>query len=840
MSTKRYFGFMLGGFLILLVRVPLYAQTPQWNANVNGESFLAPNGGNPAAPFNVTIGDAPTTTATLSVRGDQLPVADPFFGAPRLCTFRTDVAAVREQSWWMFRDANHIGRIWHDAGHRAFHFQSMEPVDVGLDRYSGAMVQNHQNDGLWVSQNGVPEGIRTFPNALQVLNRDGYVALGASEGWLAAPSTTDVRGPWTRLHLFDQAVGTRPYFGWRSQMRNGTLLTGNSDLAYIGHWYDQGSSGSGTPVDDRSNVVVGVAENALPAGLEHHWDNISFRFFGDLDQNDGPASTLNGLEMMRIRPYRAQPEDPVKGFVGIGDFLSAGTGPEESVDILDGRLRIRELALSPPANTLDKYMVIDNAGVVNWRDLPPAATTCEWTRNTSGKIVSSGHLLPNTNGSCPDQAWKYGVGTGSPTYKFQIEGDRATSGSHGGLLVRFRGLDTGWSYGSYAHLLPSQTSLEYAIANYGLLEGVRTEGYAVIGRSIMNVAGVTASRVFGVNGDVYVDVGSTATAHGLNGYSITRGTGTVNHNYGAKGEAGGVAGSVNYCYGMYGRATMANSANYSVFGANPGSGANDWSGYFPGKTLVGGTTFTPSDENLKTDIQPLTGATGRLMQFRPKSFRTSEFPQLGLSEGLRYGFIVQDVEQLFPQWTTTVHHPEQLDTLGNVVTPAVEFMAYTTDEIPALLVGGFQEHHQALVAQAEETAELRTMVRDLYTEVTELRQQVAGCCTNPDRSLHQPAPAGGPAVQPMDDATGDDKLRIIPNPFSEPPTVHYTLERGGRAQLMVHGSDGRGLRVLHEAAMEPGSYQLLWDTNALAPGMYYVTLLLDGQPMVEKAVKVAR
>ena len=145
---------MLGGFLILLVRVPLYAQTPQWNANVNGESFLAPNGGNPAAPFNVTIGDAPTTTATLSVRGDQLPVADPFFGAPRLCTFRTDVAAVREQSWWMFRDANHIGRIWHDAGHRAFHFQSMEPVDVGLDRYSGAMVQNHQNDGLWVSQNG--------------------------------------------------------------------------------------------------------------------------------------------------------------------------------------------------------------------------------------------------------------------------------------------------------------------------------------------------------------------------------------------------------------------------------------------------------------------------------------------------------------------------------------------------------------------------------------------------------------------------------------------------------------------------------------------------------------
>ena len=52
----------------------------------------------------------------------------------------------------MYRDANHIGRIWADGGHRAFHFQNMEPADIGMDRYSGAMVLNHQNDGLWVVQ----------------------------------------------------------------------------------------------------------------------------------------------------------------------------------------------------------------------------------------------------------------------------------------------------------------------------------------------------------------------------------------------------------------------------------------------------------------------------------------------------------------------------------------------------------------------------------------------------------------------------------------------------------------------------------------------------------------
>jgi hypothetical protein len=123
----------------------LHAQ--QWTDNTLGDVHLDPA----LPPESVTIGDGSiVNTATLSVRGDQLPVADPFFGGPRLCTFRTDVAALREQSWWMYRDANHIGRIWADGGHRAFHFQNMEPADIGMDRYSGAMVQNHQNDGLWV------------------------------------------------------------------------------------------------------------------------------------------------------------------------------------------------------------------------------------------------------------------------------------------------------------------------------------------------------------------------------------------------------------------------------------------------------------------------------------------------------------------------------------------------------------------------------------------------------------------------------------------------------------------------------------------------------------------
>lgn len=72
---------------------------------------------------------------------------------------------------------------------------------------------------------------------------------------------------------------------------------------------------------------------------------------------------------------------------------------------------------------------------------------------------------------------------------------------------------------------------------------------------------------------------------------------------------------------------------------------------------------------------------------------------------------------------------------------------------------------------------------------------------------------------------GNEKLRIQPNPFNESTTVYYTLDRGGRTQLLANSADGRELRVLQDANVEVGSYQFEWNTASLASGMYYVTLL---------------
>ena len=83
-------------------------------------------------------------------------------------------------------------------------------------------------------------------------------------------------------------------------------------------------------------------------------------------------------------------------------------------------------------------------------------------------------------------------------------------------------------------------------------------------------------------------------------------------------------------------------------------------------------------------------------------------------------------------------------------------------------------------------------------------------------------------------------MHIQPNPFNEATTVSYTLERAGRMQLLANSADGKQLQVLQEGQRPAGDHRFEWNTSGLEAGMYYVTLLLDGQPVVKKAVKVAR
>lgn len=249
---------------------------------------------------------------------------------------------------------------------------------------------------------------------------------------------------------------------------------------------------------------------------------------------------------------------------------------------------------------------------------------------------------------------------------------------------------------------------------------------------------------------------------------------------------------------------------------------NVWAGLFGykvnivGDAYINGTHYT-SDQELKTNVEDLGNAMEGILALQPKTynFRASEYPWLNLDEDRHMGLMAQDVAEVYPDLVKRRSLSAEFDEEGNMTHPAHEHLTLNYTELIPLLIAGMQEQN---------------------ARIASLEELLSACCANPDGGVRS-APMTPEGTGPD---SGDRRLHIQPNPFNEATTVSYTLERAGRMQLLANSADGKQLQVLQEGQRPAGDHRFEWNTSGLEAGMYYVTLLLDGQPVVKKAVKVAR
>jgi hypothetical protein len=305
------------------------------------------------------------------------------------------------------------------------------------------------------------------------------------------------------------------------------------------------------------------------------------------------------------------------------------------------------------------------------------------------------------------------------------------------------------------------------------------------------------------------------------------GTSTVDDAYGVRSlvQLYGSA-ATDQLYGLHSRVIGAPATGrYGLFSrCEPATGYQSWAGWFVGNVHATGTVTWASDAGLKSNVEPLTNAVELLQALQPKRYRfaAEEFPHLGLPEGEHLGLIAQEVQEVLPDLVVPAKQPMERDEDGQVISPEQEYLSLNYMELVPLLIAGFQEQ-QAVLAVLQEQLET-------------VQQQLAACCSAPDEGKARLE--DNTLLQDGIDAALHRLLRVDPNPFTDHTTIRYTLERGGRTMLLVNSSDGKQLQVLHEAVLSAGEYQQEWHTSHLAPGIYYVTLLLDGEPLVKRAVKV--
>ncbi|MBK9147859.1 MAG: tail fiber domain-containing protein [Flavobacteriales bacterium] len=854
----------------------------QFNTGGGGQQYLT----NPSDGVNIGFGIA-APSANLTVNGWDLTSQT----TNQFDTYGTFTAAgsiENETRWRLHRvsDANgtprEIGRLYALAGtvgalNNGFHIRQME-----------------QNAALWLrnfSNNGIRliDDVTTTVNGYTNLNvRAGYVGIGQIVNPAGGTNLMSTIGaPWSRVHLVHPSTPDAPQ-GWRPHMRNGTVMSGNGDLAYFGQMFDMGANGTGAEVVGNSNALIGWGSADLPVG-SHAWDNCSFRFGTDPAGGiTGSASSVRGLELMRLRPFRSAANAPLEGFVGLGDWAAGADIPQERLDILDGRVRIRTLPdAANQADGIYKVMVVDDAasgnerGVVKWVD--PSSFTgadCDWTienDGTSGGAVSHNvYTAVNASDDCPDDDDAVGIGvdlavnaapaklalstavfnaamdvqqssTGSSSVGAQLNVAGATSATTGVNIAVSQGTDTGadnrgvyinaigsgltnnnWNYGLRADLSQSSYRTRGVSA---FTSGARYTGYAgwfVADDDAQWTSGVAAfGRVGtirrGVEGHAQGDGELQVGVHGFS--SLAPATWTL-----PNAKYVGVAGQIQ-------KQDVEGERFFAVYGHTEEVDADTWAGYFDGHVhITGDASCTAmawtSDEALKTDVEDLTQGLEIISELRPTTyhFDTDTYAEMNLPAGNQFGFIAQEVEEVLPELVGQTTFIGRIDSLGNVIAPDQTVKTLNYVGLIPILVAGMQEQQAQIAAQ--------------NATIAAMQQQLAACCASPtDSDQRSGSAVDDEKLTPAQERTLPAEgtvLRIAPNPFTDGTTLFCTLERAGRMQLLANSADGRSLLVLSEGQREAGEFQYDWTTENLAPGVYYITLLLDGEPVVKRAVKVGR
>jgi hypothetical protein len=224
-----------------------------------------------------------------------------------------------------------------------------------------------------------------------------------------------------------------------------------------------------------------------------------------------------------------------------------------------------------------------------------------------------------------------------------------------------------------------------------------TGGSAGIGSYSENYIGVygTTKSFFGMYAGA---IGATGTVYGFGATTNVNGSGIPVVTTPAIGSVG-VSGSSNgaTAYGAY-------FANTNSFG---------WAIYSEGTAgKAAGTTWTVSDSRLKKDILPMGVMMSKIMNLRPVTYNFK--PEYGISDGLKLGFISQEVEAVFPELVREKPLPTPYQTAADgTKTLAIDQARPETakfidmESLTPVIIKALQEQQMQIEALKEEIRKLK-------------------------------------------------------------------------------------------------------------------------------------
>lgn len=232
---------------------------------------------------------------------------------------------------------------------------------------------------------------------------------------------------------------------------------------------------------------------------------------------------------------------------------------------------------------------------------------------------------------------------------------QGTNGSNRAIQGISNGINSSYNHGVLG--FATNSTLEN-IGSYGV-------GYGSTAQYNTGVIGEADSGIqsFGVYGNCS---NATERSHGVGGVALTQTNSALN--IGVYGGAGKSEYN-NYClfgtddsstingntFGLLSnvQSNSLNGTNYGVF-STASNAAINYAGFFDGNVTVTGNFVNPSDRKLKRDISPFHSALEKIALLNPVTYYydLEKNKTIHLPETKQYGFVAQDLENIFPDLVT--------------------------------------------------------------------------------------------------------------------------------------------------------------------------------------------
>lgn len=565
--------------------------------------------------------------------------------------FRTNGSAKLSNMWQLFTGGNYISST-----------EKLRIFTTTNTNEANGTLQNDENITLQATQRDMifnAGGDGTDFERMRILGKDHN--LSSTTPWYAIARAGNVgigtAHPLSMLQIGGEAAAGG---GWREWMDIGTYYASKSN-------YDNMYVGLRERDSDVNEAIINWGNN--PATQPSSFDRLRFVFTANAFTGL-PASGTEGLEIARMI------SNGTYGRMGIGDFLSINEDPTQTLDVI-GNARIREV----PQGSFNKALVIDDTGVLHWRNFEGGGTG-----------ASLGNICGGTENFLIDN-WEIPLNN----YNFVFSGQGPIGTNSVGIGI--------------ANCEPV-AKLDVLMNNGEQLTiGMRATSSSSVGQTGIEGNALNGVKQTGVRG--YSQNGG-GHSYGIEGIAYNNNIieGSINH----AGHFESSNGSINV--GVFGIGSSAELADanfgshfhalngkynfgvYSVCYPNPDESGleHNWAGYFDGNVNIDGNLWfnanllIPSDIQFKQNINEYNGALDKIRELNPVTYTydTVGF-DLNFPSELQYGLIAQEVKNIFPSIVFDQVLPPKFDTLGNIVSDSIHCKGINYLELTPILVQAVKE-----------------------------------------------------------------------------------------------------------------------------------------------------